>query len=129
LALALDAYLHIGEGMTDRGLGLVHHDLNGLDQRTGQHPVGDAGGEGLDEVEWLALDERDDVTGNLGVVDRVGQVVAGAGSGEVDIEDHVHDERLPLAPLEVEHPVEAAGRNALQRDLVRHRRSTLTGPP
>ena len=50
-------------------------------------------GERLDQVEGLALDEGDDVTGHLGVVDGVGEVVAGPGRREVDLHDDVDDER------------------------------------
>ena len=59
--------------------------IDGLDERAGQHLGGDPVGQRLDEVERLARSiERDDVGGDLGVVDGVGEVVARAGRGEVD---------------------------------------------
>ena len=62
-------------------------------------PVGDPGRERLDEVQGLALDEGHTSAGDLGVVDGVGQVVAGTGRGQVDRHDDVHEEGLAVTLL------------------------------
>ena len=115
---APDADLDVGERVADRRLGLVHDHLDGVDERVAEHVVGDDLGEPLDEVEGRPGDPGHHGRGDLGVVDRCGQIVGAARSGQVEGQVHVDDERLAVPLLGVEDPVEAAGGDALEDDLV-----------
>ena len=70
-------------------------------------PVGETIARLGDGSESGGEDEGDDVGGDLGVVHGVGEVVTRPGRAEVDLHLHVDDERLPVALLVVEDPVDS----------------------
>ena len=63
----------------------MHRDLDLVDRRPAQGNAGDALGDGLDEVDRIALDRGDDRLGELAVVNGAPEVVARCGRREVDL--------------------------------------------
>ena len=63
--------------------------------------LGDPLGQCLDQVDRFSLDQRDDLGGELAVVDGVAYVVAGRGRGQVQLEDDVDHELLAGGPSEL----------------------------
>lgn len=114
---AFDGDRDVGERAGDGGAGFVDDDLDMVGQA--QAVVGDRLGEGLDEVEGGALDDRRDVLGELPVVNGLGDVVGRGGSRRRGVEDDIDDEVLALALLELEDPVVAAHPQSAQLDPVR----------
>ena len=82
---------------------------------TRQTVIGDASGEGLDEIDRFALDDRNHPGGHLGVVDGTGQVVAGGVDRQVQVE--VDDEGLRVCTLAREHPVASHCHDPAYRDV------------
>ena len=70
---------HVGERQRNRRVGLVHDDLDGVQALVGHHPVGDLGGDRLDQVARRAGDDVGRPLGQRPVVERVGEVVARRG--------------------------------------------------
>src|SRR5690606_39755275 len=75
---------------------LVEGDLDGLDERPGEHGISNLPGDGLDQVLRGRLECSDDISRDLNVVDGVRQVVTGCGAGQVDVETEVDGQLLPL---------------------------------
>ena len=90
---------HVGEGVVDGGVRLVDGDL-GADHALMAHDVrGDGFGQGLDEVDGLAGEDRHGFVGDVGVGDGGGDIVGGTRG--LDPHDDVGTEALLLAALEI----------------------------
>ena len=90
---------HVGEGMVDGRVRLVDGDL-GADHALVAHDArGDGFGQGLDEVDGVAGQDRHGLVGDVGVGDGRGNVVGGTRS--LDPHDDVGTETLFLGALEV----------------------------
>src|SRR5690625_3464185 len=124
-AEALDTDADIVEGPLDRRRGFVDDDLDVVAQA--QAVIGDAFGEGLDEVEGVVLDDAGDLLGELTVVDRLVEIVGGRSPADRGVQRDVDDEVLALALLELEDAVVAAHAQAAQLDAVRGPRSLRPG--
>ena len=98
---AADGHRDVVEGHAELGVGLVHGDLDGVDQRVRQAEVGQTLGEGLEQVDRLAGEHRVQLLGEAGVVDRAGQVVTGRGGCGVELQDGVYAEGLTALALPV----------------------------
>src|SRR3712207_7583878 len=80
--------------------------------------LGEPLGQALEEVRLLRLDDPGQRGGELAVVDRLGEVVARAGGGEVDDRVEVDLERLGPLPLLGERPADAEGPEPAQLDAI-----------
>lgn len=97
----------------DGRVGFVEREGGGEDARVGGEDGGEeAVGESFEEGEALVFDDVAAEGVDLGVVDGVGEVVAGGGGGDIHLEIEIEDEGLAEDGLGGEHAmttVEAEG--------------------
>ena len=80
--------------------------------------LGDAYGQGLDEVQWFPGDPFGNTLRHLAVVRGVPDVVGLRGCGEVQVQHGVHHKRLALAAFKIKHAMMADGGHTRQRNPV-----------
>ncbi len=117
-AVAADDDLDVLERHGDRGLRLVHGDVDRDDLRVREDGGRDPLGHRLDEVGGRPGEDRDDVLGDAGVAHRQGEVVAARRGARVEVEHDVGLEELAVGLLVLEHPVVARGAQAGEPDAV-----------
>src|SRR5690606_15419508 len=103
---------HVVERHGERRLPLLDAELALPYHLVLQADLCDALGEGLDEVDGLALDDGHDLLRHDAVVHGLRQVVVGRGRPGVQPEDEVHEEGLALLAFLGEHTVVPTGPQA-----------------
>ena len=107
---------HVVEGVGHGRVGLVDGRLHALDAVVGHRGAGDAVRERLKQRGALALEDGDDLVGELRVGDGPGDVVGGERPVGLDPQGHIRDEALGLLALEVEYAVDGVHFEPAQGD-------------
>ena len=84
----------------------------------GDHGIRDKGRQPFDQIDMIPFDDGYDPLGDAAVVDRIVQVVAGAGARQVKVQHGIDDERLRALMLIVQHAVRAHALNAGEANRV-----------